>query len=106
MFMLQGVAVTSAEEEAPSVPTHLPGDLVFLTKVPPPPPRPSDPANDIQGMGRKPTKFTKEPEEARRTLTEGGVGTQASASVPALAVIGDPCVGTREKLPWAKASLS
>lgn len=57
-------------------------------------------------MGRKPTKFTKEPEEARRTLTEGGVGTQAFASVPALAVIGDPCVGTREKLPWAKASLS
>lgn len=28
--------MTSAKEEAPSVPTHLPGDLVFLMKVPTP----------------------------------------------------------------------
>lgn len=35
-------------------------------------------------------KFTKEPKEAWRALAEGGVGTQAPASIPALTVIGDP----------------
>jgi hypothetical protein len=97
--MLQGVAVTSVKEEAPLVATY--HFLVTLSSrgrcvpspPPPPPRRPSDPTNYVQGPVMKPTKFTEEPKEAWRTLAEGGVGTQASASVPAVTVIEDPCVG-------------
>lgn len=87
--MLQGVAVTSVKEEAPLVPTRLPGDLVFLRKMP----SPETLLILSRDQTRNPTKFTEEPKEAWRTLADGGVGTQASASIPAIAVIENSCVG-------------